>query len=573
MNEELIRPVADALDALVQTRELEDGRELPADSPGLADRLRQLDHAFWKAARDIVLRAIPETREGGLLLTEAGRRFVDFGLFEHDVLSGVDQPDGEEVDGVWLLHESLNAVMDDVLRRDALDEFQRDLDAVSRDIRLWPDTHLAHIRYRDSKVRELLGDSPRCAHALKLLAEVDEKFEQLKQLELRTTLTDSDRRALSTLRNYVNSRREQLSGLLAPVQERTAVVQTELAAAVLAASEAAEASVGHLIELQTKRRVLENQLLEQQAAARRVTRAEIEKALSSELDSVAALLRLAARYVHATECAVPVPADGVTITQEAAADAAEHLLLFDPRLIDNPLAARFGPPDLLLAPGVGDGVFDATRNRWIVPQRCTGRVISSLAHAAVLYRLNVDSREMSNALLSSYREGIPANSSIRSNLKLRTLLIRDYVAWMTRDAIGEETLSRQTREWFERHIAPDKAQPWLPPEYRKLNARQLAQVRAELSSEAVSADQQHRLGAIEWLLGAGDTDSMLRAATHFDAAEQHDPRHLGGIYSAAVAQMHLKNYQRAIEGFRRFTQASPLGWWSRKAVELCASCR
>ena len=63
---EIFRDVFDALDTLLQTRELEEGRELPPDSPTLADRRRQLDHAFWKAARAVVMSAIPPNHQGAL---------------------------------------------------------------------------------------------------------------------------------------------------------------------------------------------------------------------------------------------------------------------------------------------------------------------------------------------------------------------------------------------------------------------------------------------------------------------------------------------------------------------------
>ena len=572
-----LKPVVEALNELLHTRELEEGRELPPDSPTLADRRRQVDTAFWKAARKIVMAAIPEGHVGKLCLGPDGLRFIDHGLFDHESLAGVEGPDASAVDGVWLLHESLNAVLDDVLRRDALGEFQADLDSLQRDIKLWPETHLAHIQYRDGKVRELLGDSPRCTHALKLFAEIDEKLEQYKQLEAKGrtggALTEDERRTQNTMKHFIASRREQLSSILAPVTDKTAVVQTELAAAAMAASEAAEASVAHLIELQGKRRALEQQVMEQQSGARRITRAEVERALARELDAVASLLRLAARYVHWTECAVPVDDKVSPVSADDAADAVDHLLQFDPRLIDNPLAARFGPPDLLLAPGVGDGVFDASRNRWIVPQRCLGGPVVSLAHAAILYRLNVDSKEMSNTLLSSYREGIPANRGIRSNLKLRTALIRDYIRWMSTEAVGEEGMERETREWFEQHIAPDKTQPWLPSQYRTLNARQLTQNRAELETKPPSPDQQHRLGAITWLLANGDEEGVQRALGYFEKAIQLAPDHRAGTYSAATASMHLKKFQQAITHFRRFTELSPTGWWARKAVELCGRCR
>jgi hypothetical protein len=405
---------------------------------------------------------------------------------------------------------------------------------------------------------------------LRLLSETDEKLEQYKRLEAREksggSLSSEDRRAWGTIRHYVDSRRDQISTLIAPVSDVTDK-RAGLAAAALAASEAVEASVGHLLELHARRRALDERVLELQSAARRVTPQEIMKALRRELDAVAGLLRLASRYARVGECAVPVD-DGVEyIDADAAADAMAHVIEFDPRLVDNPLAARFGTPELLLAPGIGDGVFDAGRNRLVVPQRCTSGALRSLAHAAVLYRLDVESGKM---LLASYRESV--HRGVRSNLKLRNNLVRDYLAWMTQEAMGEEVLARPVREWFERHVAPDKTRPWLPPDLRGRAEHQLRDELRRLAGEPEGAEREFRAGVIEWLLGK-DAAACSRALPRMQRAEKLQETHRGAVYSAATLHMQLKDYQKAIAAFQRFTEISPKSWWTSKAIELCAQCR
>jgi tetratricopeptide (TPR) repeat protein len=565
-----------ALDAFLQTRDLEEGRELPAEAPGLEERRVQLNTAYWKAVRELVSQAVIDD---ALTLGDEQRALLDYGLFSAHALEAAARRlcGGEQVDGVLLFHESLQGVLDDVRRRDAIAELSRDLASLSRDIELWPETHLAHTRYRDARVHELLGDSPRGAHVLRLLAEMDEKLENYIRLQARGregALSKEERRAWSTLRHYVESRREQVAAALLPPASDFNPDRGALASSVHATMEAVEASAGHLLELHAKRRAIEQQILEQQTAARRVTPAEIRKALLRELDSVAGLLRLAARYAHVSECAVPVE-DGVEfIDAGRAADAMAHILQFDPRLIDNPLAARFGPPELLLAPGIGDGVFDGGRNRWVVPQRCAGGAIVSLAHAAVMYRLEVDAAELNKALLASYRESVPANRGIRANLKLRNGLIRDYIAWMSREALGEEVLPRETREWFERHIGPNKEHPWVPPEYRGRNEQQLARLRRELEAESMSAEREYRMGVLEWLLAPRDPDAILeRALPRLQHAARLEPAHRGALWSCAALHMQLGQFQQAIDAFQRFTDVAPRSWWTRKAIELCAQCR
>ncbi|MCA8919608.1 MAG: hypothetical protein KDB32_11060 [Planctomycetes bacterium] len=568
-----------ALDDFLHTRELEEGRELPPEAPTLEDRRAALDDKYWAAVRQVVSAVAENAADGPLPLEDTERALLDFGVFPHpaleDIRSRLDT--GSKVDGVLLMHESLNAVVDDVLRRDAIAEYRADYDALAHDIALWPNTHLAHIRYRDDKVRELLGESPRCSHVLKLLADVDEKLEQYKRLETRDAtgrMSNDDQKSWATIRHYVESRLKEANSILTPPVTENDSKRNEAAAAAFASIESVQASVAHLIELHEKQRGLEQQILEQQSAARRVTSAELVKMLNRELSSVAGLLRLAARYARVTECAVPINEAVDYIDADRAAEAMQRMLRFDPKLIDNPMAARFGPPELLLAPGVGDGVFDASRNRWVVPQRCFSSTAESLAQAAILYRLEVDANQMKKALLSSYRESIPANRDVRANLKLRSSLIRDYINWITLETYGEEVLPRDTRNWFERHIAPSKTEPWQPPEYRGMNAYQLKAELKELNELSESAENEYRAGVVEWRLAGGDPQVYLeRAVPRLTRALELNGEHHAATYSIGILYMQLGDFQRAITAFRRFTELVPCSWWSRKAIELCAQCR
>ncbi|MCB9933562.1 MAG: hypothetical protein H6841_09090 [Planctomycetes bacterium] len=569
-----------ALQEFLQTRELEEGRELPPEAPSLEDRRAQLNAAFWKTARELVSAVVSGPGDEIDDLTPEQLRLLDYGL-----IPGVEPGEvavrllpGETVEGVLLLHQSLQDVLDDVRRRDTIRELRQDLDALSRDIELWPETHLVHTRYRDARVVELLGETPHGTHVLRLLGEIDEKLEPYKRLQARereaSSMTADERRAWSTLRHFVDSRREQIAGALSPLGGTPDAARSTLAGFVLAAMEAVDESVGHLLQLHARRRGLEQQVMEQESAARRVTVVETRKALLRELDAVAGLLRLAARYAHVTECAVPVDEHVEYIDPGVAADAMEHILQFDPRLIDNPQSARFGLPELLLAPGIGDGVFDARRNRWVVPQRCVGGAIASLAHGAVMYRLEVDAGELNKALLASYRESIPANRGIRANLKLRNGLIRDYVNWMTREAFGEEVLSRETREWFERHVAPNKEQPWIPANLRGCSEHRLNQFKRELACGARGAESEYEAGVTEWLLSPRDAESIReKALPCLMRAVELDPGHRAATWSLATLHMQLGEYQQAIDRFRRFTEISPKSWWTLKAIELCARCR
>lgn len=565
--------LAHAVDQYLETLELEEARELPPEAPSLQDRRAELNRAFWQVARECVHKAIPKDVNGELRLDEVTRELLDYGLFGHEALGDARRALLTKVEGhdVLLLTDSLREVYDDVLRRDLLDELKQDLDLLCQDIELWPETQLRHVRYRDERVRRLLGDSPKTSHVLKLFAEIDEKLEayqRLGKLVRQGSATPEDRKAWGTIRHYVDSRRDQVGEILSPLTREDDPARAATAAEALAAAEAVDASYGHLNDLHARRRAVEQEVMEQQRAAGRITRIEIERALFRELDAVAGLTRLGSRYGRVDECAVPVDRDVEWINREGAREACQHVVEFDPLIFDNALAERFGLPDVLLAPGIGDGVFDASRNRWVIPQRCTGGAVASFAHAAILYRLDVDD---ARALLHSYRAEVPAARGVRSNLKLRTLLIRDYIAWMCGETFGEETLGRATREWFEAHVAPRKDEPWIPPEYRGLGEPAL---KAELKQLGESPDELYRGAVIRWMLAPGDAVTLKEQALPLiRKAAQAEPENKAILYSHGVFSMKAGDFQRAIDSFRKFASLAGRSWWSSKAVELCAKCR
>ena len=69
------------------------------------------------------------------------------------------------------------------------------------------------------------------------------------------------------------------------------------------------------------------------------------------------------------------------------------------------------------------------------------------------------------------------------------------------------------------------------------------------------------------------TAIRARVLPRLAKAVKLEPEHRASVYSAAALNMQLGEFQKAISGFRRFTEIAPASWWTRKAVELCAQCR
>ncbi len=343
---------------------------------------------------------------------------------------------------------------------------------------------------------------------------------------------------------------------------------------ILAAAEAVQESVRHLMDLHVERRTVDNNLREEQSAVHEISASEVRVSLQNEVSNVKGLMRLAARYGKTSECAVPFDETRNWVTPEEARDCLNEIEEFDPELFYNPGVKRYGRPSIFLAPGVGVGVYDADRNRLIVPQRHMGSVLASVANAVVLYRVDVDSAYNERKMFSSYKEDIKENKKTKSNLKLRMRLIKEYLIWVTKEAKGNGILPREIREWFEWNIAPRKADPWIPSDGRGLTIRQMKAKIAEEDNKEVSAEQQYRLAIFYWMMDADNENYVKQKCLPLiKKALELEPEGLKYIYSAAAFHKKVRDFQRAIELFNQFSRDAKQSWWTKKAIELCSQCR
>lgn len=341
---------------------------------------------------------------------------------------------------------------------------------------------------------------------------------------------------------------------------------------LVSAAETVFDSVGRLLELHGNRAALQEKLFEEQTAQAQVSASGMRGTLHAEIANLRGHLRLAARYGHAAECALDV-GDGVRVEPSQLDAALAHIQAFDPHLFRNVHARRHGRPAMLLAPGIGEGVYDRERHRFVVPQRSVRGAEASLASACALYRLELDATE-GNALAAAFRKQQRRTAKVRSNLKVRNQLAEEYQLWITQEAHGNLVLSREARQWFESNIAPPKDAPWTPPEFLDLAPRQLTSRLNEAERAPQSADREFRCGVLYWLLNPDDSRAIRDwALPRIERAMELDAAQHGYVYSAATLHMKIKSFQRAIDLFHRFSRQAPQSWWSRKAIELCAVCR
>lgn len=597
--------VPDALHELNQRLERCRAQPTPAN-------IRALDEEWWDLLEAFLPECVTEFNGGSIELHAEERALVNHGLFAHPTLLPEYERalKGTESPGLDLPRHALERAVREALRAERVAELQQLLSRLNTDLDEWPNLHLQAVRYRDRKVLEALPDGG--GHELQsLYAELDDRLEAW----LATTTPPDE------LREYVETRLARIHAMLAPRQEQAAALATKLAALqsrrevmraasrvsgrflppgqdaslneleaeiaqlagrhatelavaeLVAAAEAVQDSIRHLLDMQKQRRDTEEQLAEEQALAGQVSLSDLKRAMRVELRNMRGQMRIAARYAQAEPCVVPF--DDIPVASQADCLQAMHRIReLDPGLFANPSVLRFGVPHLLLWPGVGTGVYDPARNRLIVPRRCPGGITAALAHACILYRIEVDATWHGRSLLESYRGALTAAERRQSNLKLRAKLQRDYVTFMTDEAEGRESLPRALRQWFEGQIAPPRDQPRLPPEYRALEPRQLRQRLEGLAHQPLSADREHRAACLAWALAPDDAEVTRNAALpHVLKAVDMEPRNPAYLYSAAVLYMRVGDFQRALKYFGMFTDVQGPGWWSNKARELSARCR
>ncbi|MBK8205823.1 MAG: hypothetical protein IPK87_03395 [Planctomycetes bacterium] len=561
------------LDEYLHGLELEEARELSADAPPNAELRAHVEEAYWRAARQACASAVHEPPGETLALSEDGTLLIDLALFDHSALADASRKLAGGPGRFRLVHHALEDSYRAVLRMPILERLKARLELISRDIREWPETHLLHVRFRDRRCLELFDPSPVAQQVLRLFSEMDEQLESYVRLERRMRGVRSpdakDAAEWREIRDFMTSRRDAIRKHAGPMQRQ----DPEGAALMEAAAEAVVESVSHLLELQAVRRDVEGDLAETEDSRRAATADEVRAALHAELGDVRALVRLAARYSGVPEQALPLPGMPL-ISADDAASALDHVLTYDPLLFTPIQQSRFDPPSVLLVPGTGLGVYDPARNRMVIPRRCPSEPIASLAHAAVMFRLHIDTEESDGHLLESYRAGAHADGRLRSKLKLKNAFVHDYLAWMTHETREGNALAREARHWFEAAVAPAKDAPWLPPELVGLATTRITAEMRKLSRQPESADRSYRRALLEWLNGARDAEtlkaSVLPAMEDAVKLEPGSPRYL---YSAAVLHMQAGSFQRALDYFARFTSLQPAGWWARSAAELCARCR
>ena len=293
---------------------------------------------------------------------------------------------------------------------------------------------------------------------------------------------------------------------------------------------------------------------------------EIEAAMRKELDYIKDIIRLSAKRLH-QECSFFLKPKDSFCTVNEVHDCFDRIMEFDPELAHNQRAVFLGIPTMLLVPGYGRALYDWKNNRIIVPLSTPdNNLMASIASGFLEYRLDAD--EDKN-LLTSYNK-LPRHKDVKSLIRLKGELTKDYVTWMTSEYNGYKVLAKEDRKWFEQEIAPSRNDIVVPLEYRsymmtgeKFNAK-CNEIEAALGEGLEAMSPETLWTASILLYQQGKYNQSMDALA---VLIKKQPKHLMAYYNMGYICLKSMRRQEAIAHFDEFCKLNPQSWWATVAME------
>jgi len=292
--------------------------------------------------------------------------------------------------------------------------------------------------------------------------------------------------------------------------------------------------------------------------------AEIENRVLRAIEYIRDLVKLCARRLRVESCSFLRPADPFFTAQELFA-CLNRIFEFDPRAFVNDRVTFLGKPSVLLVPGNGNALYDWKNNQFIVPlSPPAGDFIGSIAAALIEYRFDVDDEK---TLLNSYSK-LPGCRGVKSTYRLKGMLTKDYIAWMTSEYKGFRVLDKDVKKWFDHEIAPSRKDIYCPPEYQQftMSAKEfkerLEEVEGRIGGDAAKGDDNDL-----WAAGILNCQQgrFERAFEYIKTLVEKKPDHLFAWYNLGHLGMKLARKQDALRGFSEFSKRNPQSWWAAVA--------
>lgn len=325
-----------------------------------------------------------------------------------------------------------------------------------------------------------------------------------------------------------------------------------------------EESITHLLEQEESLAKLESDLGQLNQEVKDLSPIEIAYKVRKEIEYLRDLIKLSSKRSHAENRSILSSTDK-PITIAHLTEAIDRVIEFDPNIFKNDRINILGQPQILLIPGSGNTVYDWKNNKLIVPLiPISGNYMASIATGFIEYRLDADEEKK---LITSYNS-IPEMKTIKSIIQLRQNLMKDYIIWMTSEYSGYRILAKNTKEWFEREIAPDRNNIFTPMEYQsyRLSSDEYKKLFSEVESNLYlgldrSSEKDLWVGSILYYQ-QGRYDKSYELLT---ALMKREPTDTFVLFNLGQTGMKLMRKNESIQAFTDYCAKNPQGWWSKIA--------
>lgn len=537
----------------------------------------QLDTTYWRLMTESVSALIPkdvkaEQLPENLLFEERLAWALNYGIIKDspqmawavDKLRAVYNTVAPhpEYKCVYVTN-TVNSAYRTIRKIDTIKKMNEEIQRISKAIADAPGEREEYIRQRD-QVIDSSAKSPSDADKLKTLyKQLDSDSETFKLMEKKQReggfSGQEERQRYISLNQAREDRKAKVDKLLELFREHSGEIKGSDAKA--------EEALVTLIQLRDEKRQKEKDIETERSAVRNISILDVKAGLEEEVGKYKGNGRLTSKLGKSMQISLPLEERDI-VTPEKAYEALAKIEEYDPNLFNNRSVKRKGKPDIFLVPGIGEGIYDWEGNRLLIPIMYTRSIVASMASAVVLYRVDVDQSYNDRELILSYKNDIKENKKVRSMIKLRQQLIKDYLLWIMKESQGFPLMEKQNREWFEYRIAPNKYDPKYPKDMRNLT---LKQQREGLEAELKKPDTAEVVfrQALFYLLMEGENQEMIskEVLPRIDRAMQMDPNNLDLLYSAGAIYRKAKS-KKCIELLVDYTKKAPQSWWSKKALEL-----
>jgi hypothetical protein len=564
--------LAGVVDEFLETVRLEEAGRLPEGARSATDLKPNLDTSYWRLMTEEIGKVVKDNLPENLEFDQRLQWALNYGVLRdhpafawalEQVGGSMPNPPGHpEYQCVYTTH-ALNGVYRTILKIDTIRKLKETVDRISKAIEESPGEREESIAQRN-RVIDGAAKDPGDAKKLKdAYAKLDGSLERYKLMEKKNREGgfggQDERQAYIQLTQERNGLVEQVDKLLSYFREVSGEIRKF--------DVEADGHLNNLIALRDEKRQKEKDIDREKSAVTNVSLLDVRAGLEEAVATIKGNGRLTSKLGKAMQISLPLD-ERELVTPALAYEALAKIEEYDPNLFNNRGVKRKGKPEIFIVPGIGEGIYDWEGNRLMIPIMHTRGILPSVASAVVLYRVDIDQSYNDREMILSYKNDIKEHKKVKSMIKLRQQLIKDYLLWVTKESMGLPLMEKANREWFEYRIGPNKYDPKYPSDMRGLTLKQQREgLEAELAKPE-SPDVIFRQGLFYLLMDPENTESINReVCPRLEKAHKLAPNNHDMLYSLAAVYRKIKN-KKCVELFIEYTKQAPQSWWSKKAVEL-----